>query len=127
MNKNGKPGKHDDAERPDLQRNVHEALKSIGWTAPECEDDVRRAEAESAAGAAPLPGSLADAAAVFEGKAGGGLANVCPAAFSPDAQVEENLARAARGGGKIPPEIEERMRRDREDAEDALEQEEPES
>ena len=46
-----------------------------------------------------------------------GFANLKPSLFSPDAQVEENLARAARKGGKIPSEIEERMRRDRKDAE----------
>ena len=25
---------------------VHQAIRSLGWTAPECEDDVQRAEAE---------------------------------------------------------------------------------
>ncbi len=107
-----------------IEANVHQAIRSLGWAVPECEQDVRRAEAELSASATPLPESLGDAAAVFEGKTDGGVANVSLAEFGTDAQVEENLARAARQGGKIPPEIEQRMRRDREDAERKLSQDE---
>ncbi len=99
---------------------VHQAMRSLGWLVPECEDDVRRAETQLAGTAPPLPAELADAAAVFQGKLGGGAPDMGPIAFGPDAQAEGNLARAARQGGKIPPEIEDRMRRDREDAEREL-------
>ena len=106
-----------------LEGKVQRAMTSLGWTVPECEEDVRRAEAELPAGATTLPEPLGDAAAVFEGKADGSMTNVSTTAFGPDAQVEEDLARAARRCGRIPPEIEQRMRRDREAAEGASEQE----
>ena len=121
MKRNEEPDKHDDAPGDDLQRNVHEALKSLGWAVPECEDGVSRAEAQSPAAGPALPEALGDAGAVLDGK-GGGLASARPHGFADDAASEENLARAAREGGKIPPEIEERMRRDRKAAEEALEQ-----
>ena len=115
-------------ERPDsandtaLECVVYEALKCLGWAVPDSADDVRRAEAELSESPTPMPESLQDAAAVFEGKAAGGMANVSLTALGPDAQVEENLAQAAREGGKIPPEIEEQMRRDRLAAEQQLEE-----
>ncbi len=110
-----------------LAGDVHEAIRSLGWVVPEYEDDVLRAEAELSAGAISLPGSLGNADAVFEGKASRGAVNVNLAGLGTDTQVEEDLARAARKGGKITQEVEDRMRRDRQAAEDTLEQEEPES
>lgn len=107
-----------------LDADVHQALKSLGWTVPECEDDVRRAEAELSGSATPLPESLTNAGAVFKEKAAGRLANVKPVSFSADPAAGENLARAARQGGKIPPEIEDRMHRDRQEAERELDQDE---
>lgn len=97
-----------------LENEVHQALLSLGWLPPECEDDVQRADAELPA--ADLPEPLRDPATVFDDKAGQ-AGRVIPFAFGSDAQIEEHLARAARNGGAIPPEIEERMRRDREEAE----------
>ena len=109
------------------ERDVHEALKSLGWVVPESEHDVRQAEEDLAESRIGLPESLTDAAAVFERKAARGFANVSPLCSPLDRQSEQDLARAARQGGPIPPEMEERMRRDRKAAEDAFEQEEPES
>ena len=106
----------------DLVSDVHQAMRSLGWVVPEYEDDVRQAEAELSAIAAPLPKLLGDAEAVFKDKATGGLANVKPISFSADPVAGENLARAARQGGKIPPEIEDRMHRDRQEAERKLDQ-----
>lgn len=108
----------------DLVSDVHQALKSIGWTIPECEDDVRRAEAELSGSATPLPKSLTDAGAVFDRRPGSSNITPKPLAASPVYEVEDNLARAARQGGTIPPEIEQRMRRDREDAERRLNRDE---
>jgi len=141
------------AGRDPGEQDVYEALKSSGWMVPECEEDVRRAEAELSQALAPLPESLADPRAVFEGKAvppgtapgaatpgtppraatpgtapgaACGLAALRLSVFLPDPQTEHDLARAARQGGPIPPEIEEKMRRDRKTAEDASQQDESE-
>ena len=114
---------HDKADEA-LDLDVHEALKSPGWVVPECEADVRQAEAEVSAGALDLPEALRDAEAVFEGRGADDLSALTPASFAADPEAEENLARAARSGGAIPPEIEERIRRDREAAEQAMNQEE---
>ena len=137
------------AGRDPGEQDVYEALKSSGWMVPECDDDVRRAEAELSQALAPLPESLADPQAVFEGQAAPpsaaspgtapgavspgtsprdacGLAALRLSVFPPDPQTEHNLARAARQGGNIPPEIEEKMHRDRKTAEDASQQDESE-
>jgi hypothetical protein len=117
-NKNKEPAPSDKGREAD----VHQALRSLGWVTPECEDDVRRAEAELSGNATPLPESLTNAGAVFKDKAAGGLADVKPVSFSADPVAGENLARAARQGGKVPPEIEDRMHRDRQEAERELDQ-----
>ncbi|HUU59057.1 MAG TPA: hypothetical protein VMZ50_05905 [Phycisphaerae bacterium] len=117
MSRNRKPRNPQADDDEALAADVHEAMKLMGWTVPESEDDVRRAEQELPASAAPLPGALADPKAVFDGKAACGFADLKTPSFPPDAAGEDHLARAAREGGPIPPEIEERMRRDREQAE----------
>ena len=115
-----------------LEQDVHGAMKSLHWAVPECEADVRLAEVELSASAISLPEALSDAPAVLDGKAAPqgtpprgacGVANVKSFAFFSDPTSEENLARAAREGGKIPPEIEERMRRDRQSAEEQAREE----
>ena len=108
-----------------LAGDVHQAMRSLGWTVPQCEDDVQQAETELSASAAPLPESLSDAATVFNCcEAASGLANIAPQCFLSDPEIEDNLARAARQGGEIPPGIEDRMRRDRRAAERKLNQDE---
>ncbi len=114
----GRPGRAD----PGLEREVHDALKRLGWVIPQSEDQVRAAEAEQAGRGAPLPASIADPAKVLGRRPGG--AELKLSVFQPGPADQENLARAAREGGKIPPEIEERMRRDRQAAEEAFEREE---
>ena len=106
-----------------LEQDVHGAMKSLHWAVPESEADVRLAEAELSASAISLPEALSDAPAVLDGKAACGVADVKSFAFPSDPTSEENLARAAREGGKIPPEIEERMRRDRQSAEEQAREE----
>ncbi|MDY7011938.1 MAG: hypothetical protein SVV80_14500, partial [Planctomycetota bacterium] len=118
-NKNKESASGDKGHEP-TDADVYRAMRLLGWTVPECEDDVRRAEVELSASATPLPESLTDAGAVFEGQTARGLTNVKPVSFSADPATEENLARAARQGGKIPPEIEQRMQCDRQEAEREL-------
>ena len=108
----------DDADRA-LECDVHEALKAMGWLMPESEAEVQPAEAEVPERAAPLPAALLDPDKVFTGRSGA----AAPLQALPlDTVADEHLARAARAGGPIPPEIEERMRRDRQAAEDELDQ-----
>lgn len=104
------------AEGETLAQDVHEAMRLLGWTAPVCDEDVLRAEAELAAKPPELPRALQDPNAVFDRPA------QPPAAgprlpFPANADIDATLARAARECGHITPEIEEAMRRDREAAE----------
>ena len=95
---------------------MHRALKGLGWLVPEREAEVAEAETEAGAEAAILPPALQDADAVFAG----GAQNVAPPALPLEAEADEHLARAARDGGTIPPEIETQMRRDRQAAEEEM-------
>jgi hypothetical protein len=106
-----------DAVNKDLLDGINEAMTSLGWTVPQCEDDVRRAEERLDEAPAPLPASLEDPNVVFNRPDDQTRAEPDVVLFPSDPLIEENLARAAREGGPIPPEIEERMRRDREAAE----------
>ena len=96
---------------------MYAAMKSLGWIVPECERDVRHAAETLSVAAEGLPQALSDAGAVFDGKAADGGAPPHPVAPASDMRVDEHLARAAREGGTISPEIEARMRRDRQAAE----------
>ncbi len=98
-----------------LADDVYDALHSLGWIVPQTAADVLRAEAELAEAPPDLPAELQDAQAVLEGaRPRGGAAR--PLAFPPNADVDNTLARAAREGGQISPEVEEAMRRDRQAA-----------
>jgi hypothetical protein len=102
-------------DEPDVGATVGRALKSMGWTLPQSEAAVAAAEQRLAAEPAVLPDVLGDPKAVFE----------TPSRHAPepalppprDSEIDATLARAAREGGTIPQEIEQRMRRDREAAE----------
>ena len=102
------------AERA-LADDVRAAAGELGWLMPRDPDAVRRAEAELGPGPMHLPESLADAADVFDSPSGLDCGASTP--FPRDADVDATLARAAREGGAIAPEIEQRMRRDRAAAE----------
>ena len=107
-----------------LRRDVHDALKSAGWAVPETEDDVRRAEAALAGEAVALPESLGDPHAVLERAPHDEADEPRVPAFPPAGEAGEDLARAARAGGEVPPQIEEIMRRDRRAAEEAFDEDE---
>jgi hypothetical protein len=105
--------------KQNLERHVYEAMRSLGWIIPTTEEDVARAEAMLSKEVAALPEELMDPYHILES-----MDSDCPASdpqpLPVDAEVEENLARAAREGGVIRPEIEQRMRRDRQTAEQRI-------
>ena len=99
-----------------LGAELHRALSSLGWRLPESEDEI--AEVEQWADEHPphVPPEVADPARALARPRGRAIP-LRPVSLEAGDAIEENLARAAREGGSIPPEIEERMRKDREDAE----------
>jgi len=107
----------EDPDRPgEAAARLHAVLAELGWAPPRDESAVRRAEALPAE-PADLPAALADPAAVLAGHAGEGEQAGWVLPPPADADIDATLARAAREGGAISPEVEQRMRRDRELAE----------
>ena len=104
-------------EFEELELQVYEAFLARGWIIPQTEADVSRAEAEMSAGECEeLPSKLHDPYAVLK-RSSERQAKVMSLQQADDDEMPEQMARAARFGKDIPPEIEERMRQDREAAE----------
>jgi len=101
----------------DIKADVYDALRSLGWIAPQCDEDVRRAEQEAGARPVELPEALQDARAVLRGDRSADEPRARTLPLPGDPGIDSTLARAAREGGHVPPEIEEAMRRDRQAAE----------
>ena len=122
MSKPRRSGKPNAANPEALAAEVHATLRAHGMLVPRDEGAVRRAEAEPPP---PLPAELQDPDAAFArgAEASGLAARVAP--FAGDAAVDATLARAARECGRLTPEIEAAMRRDREAAEREMDDEEP--
>ena len=98
-----------------LERDVFEALRQKGWIPPETEEEVRLTEADLGGTPVPLPPELSDPANALR-RAGQPMRFKAPSGIE-DQQIESDLARAAREGGTIPADVEERMRQDRQEAE----------
>ncbi|MHC4717690.1 MAG: VOC family protein [Planctomycetota bacterium] len=113
--------KRKNEEQTEMEQDVHAALIANGWLTPTREDDVDAAEAELRDDPVELPADLADPAAVFERAASEAQPALLRFPGSPD--IDATLARAAREGGTVTPEIEEIMRRDREAAEREMDDE----
>jgi hypothetical protein len=115
-----KPERNDLTPRgPDdeLDRKIHAAMRLKGWIIPQTVEDVLRAEAElDDEGCDDLPEELMDPYAILRRETPRPL-KVRPLHSAGDREAEKHLARAARAGGEIPPEIEGRMRHDRAAAE----------
>jgi hypothetical protein len=103
-------------EFDDLELQVYEAFLARGWIIPQTEAEVSRAEAEMVGECDELPAELRDPYAVLSRALETG-AKVLALHPVDDEEMPKQLARAAREGKDIPPEIEERMRHDREAAE----------
>jgi len=99
-----------------LEQQVYEAFLARGWIIPQTEGDVSRAEVEMASEEdQELPAELNDPYAVLKRAS---QARPKVVALNPTVNdTPELLARAAREGKDIPPDIEELMRNDREVAE----------
>ncbi|MHC4563818.1 MAG: hypothetical protein ACYS8X_13750 [Planctomycetota bacterium] len=104
-----------DEQEDTLRRDVYEALKADGQIVPQTEAKVASAEAALAETSVELPAELRDAKKVFQQPATDGDLKTLHLPLEPD--VDTSLRRAAREGGFLSPEIEDRMRRDRQDAE----------
>lgn len=90
-----------------------------GELIPETEDEVRLFEESVDIDHVTLPDGLSDPFAVLARDDADQEAKLIPfPKVSPNKDVGEQLARAARDGKPIPPEVEERMRQDREAAEE---------
>ena len=100
---------------------IGEAALLLGWVVPTREEDVLCTEPDLAASPVTLPERLRDMNSVFEGVERS-LPQVKISPFVPDnPRVDAALARAAREAGRLTPEVEERMRRDRKAAQDERE------
>lgn len=103
------------------EQDVQAALVAMGWAPPGAEQEVDTVEAELRENPVELPAELADADAVFNRPAPEADPTVLRLPDAPD--IDATLARAAREGGTVTPEIEELMRRDREAAEREMDDE----
>ena len=101
---------HDDRDAA-LTAEVYHALNSDGQLIPQSDPDVIAAEQRLAAGPVELPTALQGPAAVFERTAPDSDTNVI--AFPAKTDVDATLRRAAREGGHLTPEVEQRMQDDR--------------
>ena len=102
----------------DMEADVYDALRALGWVVPQSEDDVRDAEDELQPAPSDLPDELKNAEAMLRRPRRTAPPPAGPHLPLPsDPDIDSTLARAAREGGHIPPDIEEAMRRDRQAAE----------
>ena len=99
-----------------LDSEILEAMCLEGWLIPQTVEAVLQAERELAEAPITLPAELCDPSKILKRPASP-LRLVRSGVSSSDNSMVENLARAARNGAPLPPEVEERMRKDREKAE----------
>lgn len=110
-----KKKKHEsDLPQEQVEGLVREAMLRLGWVVPVTPDEIARVEAELEGEDMELPPKLRDPYAVFDA-----AERPCPSdpVTPTNDDVVECLARAAREGKEISPEVEQRMCRDRERAE----------
>jgi len=112
------PKSQDKRSKPDsrtLESEILRAMHDEDWLAPETEDAVTRAEARLAGEKVTIPTSFERPRDLL--RHSGKIRIIRRSERSEQNEARENLARAAREGGKISPEIEERMKADRDHAE----------
>lgn len=117
MNRNDKRPVVADADQDEqFNQLVLRALEQDGSLIPSTPDGVARAEPELPNKDAELPASLATFDDALQLASEKRLMNCAP--LQMPTGMEENLARAAREGGEVPPQVEAQMRADRAAAED---------
>lgn len=100
----------------DLERKIYATLRAKGLIIPITAEEVLDAEALMKGNMIELPEELRDPEVILNRSKQKLSIKFSPLSSS-NKETEENLARAAREDGNISPEIEERMRKDREAAE----------
>jgi hypothetical protein len=117
MNTNPDPEHRDSEPLDELDRDIRAALATTGDVIPTTVDAVAAASKNLADNPVPLPAHLRDASAVLSRslpERGSAVPkNVVPFASAYDEAVQADLARAARKGGEISAETEQKMRRAR--------------
>jgi hypothetical protein len=101
-----------------LSADVAAAAGALGWVPPTDVRDVARLEEELAAAPVRLPEELRAAPEVRSGGAADRPWRAEASGLPVSADADAAMARAAREGGPVPPEVEEAMRRDRRAAEE---------
>ena len=103
------------------EQDVHAALVAMGWVPPTAEQDIAAVEVQLRESPVKPPAELADPAAVLDRPIRQAAPTVLHFPDAPD--IDATLARAAREGGAVTPEVEEVMRRDRTAAEREMDDE----
>lgn len=98
---------------------ISEVVKAVLGQIPVTADQVHQAEQSLAGRPIPLPARLQDHRAVFDGP----VKAPAVVAFPSSPEVDATLSRAARDAGHLTPEVQERMRRDRQAAEERKDKE----
>lgn len=101
-----------------IEDSVYRVLRSQGLLAPETVDEVFAAEREIAGEQVTLPEGLRDCDRVFQQKRP--LSSSRPLFATASPETRENLACAARGSCEVSPEVEQRMRDDRQREEERI-------
>jgi hypothetical protein len=114
MPKSGQKGKKPDSSV--LEREIIHAMHDEDWLAPETEEAVKRAEAQLTGEKISIPTSFEHPRALLQRSGKIRVIRRSDRSAESD-EAREDLARAAREGGTISPEIEERMKMDRDRAE----------
>jgi hypothetical protein len=103
-------------EGSNLEQLVHEALLRNGWVIPQTVEEVLKVQDDFPDENEQLPDALKDPYTVLNRSTE--RAKRVSALSLPDQESQEVMGRAARLGGEISSEVEERMKRDRQAAEE---------
>lgn len=105
------------AQNDESERQIFEAMKRLRWFVPCTPKEVADLESDFELAEVELPDEIAVPDLAWDRSTNLSLA--VPGEISARSSTEDNLARAAREGAEISPEVEERMKNDREEAENS--------
>ena len=110
--------RRNESSKKDIEFNkaLYSAVRSLGWLLPETEAEVAETEEQGDSAACETPSELSNPLEALDRAPDFSLRPTRGAPADPDYVIE--LSRAARaGGGELPSDVEEKMRRDRKRAE----------